>query len=47
MSVLVEVRDGVAEVRLDRPERRNAIDDATHDGLLRAGGRIRRSASSS
>jgi enoyl-CoA hydratase/carnithine racemase len=41
MSVLVEVRDGVAEVRLDRPERRNAIDDATYDGLLRAGGRLR------
>jgi enoyl-CoA hydratase/carnithine racemase len=41
MTVVVEVTAGIAEVRLNRPERRNAIDDATYEGLLRAGARLR------
>ena len=41
MSVVTDVVDGVAEVRLNRPDRRNAVDDATYDGLLHAAARLR------
>src|SRR4051812_29239759 len=41
MSVVVEVTGGIAEVRLNRPDRRNAVDDATYDGLLRAVAQLR------
>ena len=41
MGVVTEVVDGVAEVRLNRPDRRNAVDDAAYDGLLHAAARFR------
>jgi enoyl-CoA hydratase/carnithine racemase len=44
VSVVVEVTAGVAEVRLNRPEQRNAVDDASYEGLLRAAARLREDA---
>ncbi|GAA1202274.1 Enoyl-CoA hydratase/carnithine racemase [Prauserella alba] len=35
------VRDGVADVRLDRPDKRNALDPAMFAGLVQAGERLR------
>jgi len=35
--VAVEIKDGVAEVRLTRPDKLNALDDAMFDGLIEAG----------
>lgn len=41
-GVLVTVTDGVAEVRLDRPERRNAVDAEMFVGILEAAAQVRR-----
>lgn len=35
------VRDGVADVRLDRPDKRNALDPAMFGGLVQVGERLR------
>lgn len=40
-EVLLTVTDGVAEVRLNRPERRNAVNDEIYLGLLQAAARLR------
>jgi enoyl-CoA hydratase len=40
-TVEVEVRDGVAWIALNRPEKRNAIDGGVLDGLLAAVARLR------
>ena len=40
-DVLLTIADGVAEVRLNRPDRRNAVRDEMYDGLLRAAARLR------
>jgi enoyl-CoA hydratase/carnithine racemase len=40
-SVEVDVRDGVAWIALNRPEKRNAIDESVLDGLLGALARVR------
>ena len=40
-DVLLTIADGVAEVRLNRPDRRNALRDEMYDGLLRAAARLR------
>src|SRR5579859_879237 len=42
--VSVEVSDGVADVRLARPEKRNALDIAMFAGLVRAGEELKSSA---
>jgi enoyl-CoA hydratase/carnithine racemase len=39
--VRVEVTDGVADVRLARPEKRNALDPAMFEALVRTGERLR------
>jgi enoyl-CoA hydratase/carnithine racemase len=39
--VSVSVTDGVADVRLNRPEKRNALDPAMFAGLVEAGERLR------
>jgi enoyl-CoA hydratase/carnithine racemase len=39
--VTVEITDGVADVRLARPEKRNALDPAMFAGLIAAGERLR------
>jgi enoyl-CoA hydratase/carnithine racemase len=39
--VTVEIADGVADVRLARPEKRNALDPAMFAGLVNAGERLR------
>ncbi|GAA4878295.1 crotonase/enoyl-CoA hydratase family protein [Actinomycetospora straminea] len=39
--VRVEVVDGVADVRLSRPEKRNALDPAMFEGLVHAGESLR------
>jgi len=39
--VRVEVTDGVADVRLARPEKRNALDPAMFEGLVRAGEQLK------
>lgn len=36
----VAIADGVAEVRLDRPDKLNALDPAMFDGLIAAGGYV-------
>jgi enoyl-CoA hydratase/carnithine racemase len=38
--VRVEIRDGVADVRLNRPEKMNALDDAMFRGIIEAGERL-------
>ena len=40
--VRVEVRDGVADVRLNRPEKRNALDAAMFTALVTEGERLKR-----
>ncbi|MBV9288692.1 MAG: crotonase/enoyl-CoA hydratase family protein [Hyphomicrobiales bacterium] len=40
--VSVAIADGVAEVRLDRPDKLNALDGAMFDGLIAAGGAVSR-----
>jgi enoyl-CoA hydratase/carnithine racemase len=40
-EVLLTVSDGVAEVRLNRPERRNAVNDEIYLGLLQAAAGLR------
>src|SRR3954466_401733 len=40
-EVLLTLTDGVAEVRLNRPERRNAVNDEIFSGLLHAAARLR------
>jgi hypothetical protein len=39
-TVLVDVRDQVANVTVNRPEKYNALDLALLDGLLAAAGRV-------
>jgi len=39
--VTVEITDGVADVRLNRPEKRNALDGAMFTGLVTAGERLK------
>src|SRR5512146_3459436 len=39
--VTVTITDGIADVRLNRPEKRNALDPAMFAGLVRAGERLR------
>lgn len=39
--VTIDVRDGVADVRLNRPEKLNALDAAMFNALLEAGDRLR------
>ncbi len=39
--VIVECSDGVAHVRLNRPEKKNALNDEMFDGILSAARRIR------
>ena len=39
--VTVEITDGVADVRLNRPEKRNALDGAMFAGLVTAGERLK------
>ena len=39
--VTVEITDGVADVRLARPEKRNALDGAMFAGLIAAGERLK------
>lgn len=39
--VVTDVVDGVAEVRLDRPEKLNALDEAMYEGLVAAGSDLR------
>jgi enoyl-CoA hydratase/carnithine racemase len=43
--VSVVIRDGVADVRLTRPEKMNALDDAMFDALVAAGDRLAADAS--
>lgn len=40
--VTITLRDGVADVRLNRPEKMNALDDGMFRGLIAAGERLRR-----
>jgi enoyl-CoA hydratase/carnithine racemase len=40
-QVVVSITDGVAEVRLNRPERRNAVDAAMFEGILKAAAQVR------
>ncbi|WP_285653926.1 crotonase/enoyl-CoA hydratase family protein [Actinomycetospora sp. NBRC 106375] len=40
--VRVEVTDGVADVRLSRPEKRNALDPAMFEGLVEAGEQLKK-----
>lgn len=40
-DVVLTINGGVAEVRLNRPERRNAFRDEMYDGLLHAAARLR------
>jgi len=42
--IIVDVSDGVADVRLARPEKRNALDIAMFAGLVRAGEELKSSA---
>lgn len=44
-DVLLSMTDGVAEVRLNRPERRNAFRGAMYDELLHAAARLREESS--
>src|SRR5712691_8123375 len=39
--VTVQITDGVADVRLNRPDKRNALDVAMFAGLIRAGERLK------
>ena len=39
--VTVQITDGVADVRLNRPDKRNALDIAMFAGLIRAGERLK------
>ena len=39
--VTVTITDGVADVRLNRPEKRNALDNAMFAGLITAGERLK------
>ena len=39
--VTVTITDGVADVRLNRPEKRNALDNAMFTGLITAGERLK------
>ena len=39
--VTVTITDGVADVRLNRPEKRNALDNAMFAGLIMAGERLK------
>ena len=39
--VTVTITDGVADVRLNRPEKRNALDPAMFSGLVAAGERLK------
>ena len=39
--VTVTITDGVAEVRLNRPDKRNALDPAMFAGLIAAGERLK------
>lgn len=39
--VRIEIRDGVADVRLSRPEKMNALDDAMFRGIVDAGERLK------
>ncbi len=39
--VTVEITDGVADVRLNRPEKRNALDGPMFAGLVTAGERLK------
>jgi enoyl-CoA hydratase/carnithine racemase len=41
-GVLVDIRDGVAEVTLNRPERRNAVRSEDFEAILEAAARLRR-----
>ena len=41
--VSIEIADHVAEVRLDRPDKLNALDRAMFEALIEAGERLRRS----
>lgn len=41
-DVLLTITDGVAEVRLNRPDRRNAFRDQMYEGLLRAAALLRK-----
>ena len=43
--VLIDVKAGVADVRLNRPEKLNALDDAMFSGLIEAGESLARDAS--
>jgi len=36
----VEVQNGIADVRLCRPEKRNALDQPMFEGLIHAGKRL-------
>ena len=40
-AVLIEIDNGVADIRLNRPEKRNAVDSEIIDGLFAAMGRIK------
>src|SRR4051794_24124771 len=44
-GVLLTVTEGIAEVRLNRPDRRNAVNDEMYEGLLRAAAQLRDDAS--
>jgi enoyl-CoA hydratase/carnithine racemase len=39
--VTIDIRDGVADVRLNRPEKMNALDDAMFRGIIDAGLRLK------
>ncbi|MFD0856245.1 enoyl-CoA hydratase-related protein, partial [Actinomadura adrarensis] len=39
--VTVDVQDGVADVRLNRPDKRNALDPAMFEALVSAGERLK------
>ena len=39
--VTVDIQDGVADVRLNRPDKMNALDQAMFDALIDAGERLR------
>ena len=43
--VSIEIKDGIADVRLNRPERMNAIDAAMFNGLVAAGRKLAEDAS--
>ena len=43
--VRIEMKDGVADVRLNRPEKMNALDDAMFRGIIDAGMRLKEDSS--